>query len=119
MLDDRRVRRLSKQIQRYVASIIDEELSLPTMVSVTHVSCDPSFAKARVNVSVYGCDDVVREVMEELVASVWFIRKELSRRTKMRHTPDLVFVNDTSGRDGQAMIDLIDSLSGTSQNARN
>lgn len=116
MIDERRVRRVSKQIQRYVASIIDEELALPTMVSVTHVSCDSSFTKARVHVSAYGADDAVRDAMDELAANVWFIRKELSRRTKMRHTPELTFVHDTSGRDGQAMIDLIDSLSDSSQN---
>ena len=34
MADARRVQRVSKQIQRYVASIIDEELALPTLVSV-------------------------------------------------------------------------------------
>ena len=116
MLDDRRLRRVSKQIQRYVASIIDEELSLPTMVSVTGVSCDAAFAKAHVKVSVYGGDDAVREVMDELDANAWSVRKELSRRTKMKHTPELVFVNDTSGRDGQALIDLIDSLSDSSHN---
>lgn len=116
MLDQRRVQRLSAQIHRYVATIIDEELSLPTMVSVTQVSSDANVAVVRVGVSVYGEGSVVRAAMDELDANAWWIRKELSRRTKMRFTPKLVFFNDASGRDGQAMIDLIDSLSNASRN---
>ena len=115
MLDARRVQRLSQQIQRYVATIIDEELSLPALVSVMHVTCDSFASAAYVNVSAYGSDDAVRDSFAELEANERFIRKELSRRTKMRHTPKLVFVSDASSRDGQAMIDLIDSLSDSSR----
>ena len=113
MADARRVQRVSKQIQRYVATIIDEELSLPAMVSVIDVRCDSSFTKAHVSVSTYGEPEAESEVMAELEDNAWFIRKELSRRTKMKRTPELIFVSDTSPRDGQAMIDLIDGQSST------
>lgn len=112
MADARRVQRVSKQIQRYVASIIDEELALPTLVSVLGVRCDSSFTKAQVNVSVYGEASDVASTMDELESNAWLVRRELSRRTKMKRTPEIIFVNDTSAKDGQDMIDLLDSLSG-------
>lgn len=115
MASGRRVRQMSSQIQRYVASIIAEELSPPTLVSVISARCDSSFVTAFVNVSVYGDNDLVASTMEYLDANTWVVRRELSRRTEMKRTPKIVFVRDTSAKDGQEMIDLIDSLSETCQ----
>ena len=115
MASGRRVRQMSSQIQRYVASIIAEELSPPTLVSVISARCDSSFVTAFVNVSVYGDEDVVESTMEYLDANTWVVRRELSRRTEMKRTPKIVFVRDTSAKDGQDMIDLIDSLSEAEQ----
>lgn len=115
MASGRRVRQISSQIQRYVASIISEELMPPTLVSVIKVRCDSSFVTAFVDVSVYGDDDVVASTMEYLEDNAWVVRRELSRRTEMKRTPKIVFVRDTTAKDGQEMIDLIDSLSGSGQ----
>lgn len=110
MADQRRMRRVSMQIQRYVASIIDEELAFPNLVSVVAVNCDSSFTKAFVHVGIYGDQATEEYTLEQLREQAWFVRRELSRRTKMRRTPEIVFIADTSARDGQATIDMIDAL---------
>ncbi len=107
----RRMERAARNLQRYIARIVDEELNLPAMSSVTRVTCDSGLTKARVFVSIYGDDAKCRETLEELVEKSWIVRRELSRRAQMKRTPELIFVSDTSLQDGQEMIDLIDRLS--------
>ncbi len=106
-----RTERVARNLQRHIAQIVDEELALPAMSSITRVTCDSGLTKAHVFVSVYGDDAQCRETLEELVEKSWIIRRELSRRAQMKRTPELLFVSDTSLQDGQEMIDLIDRLS--------
>ena len=56
-------------------------------------------------------DEARREELAEAMASVaGFLRRELSRRVKLRHTPVLRFVFDDSIAEGSHMLSLIRSL---------
>ena len=107
----RRIERVEKNLQRILAQIIDEELQPPELVSVMGVSCDSGLTKAYVAVSVYSPPTNTGPTMEYLQQRSSFIRRELAGRAKMRRTPEIHFVLDTSLEDGQSMIDMLSDLS--------
>ncbi len=106
----RRIERVEKNLQRIIGQIIDEELDPPGLVSVMDVTCDSGLTQARVAVSVYTKTGDVDPAVDYLGERVGLIRRELSVRAKMRHTPKITFILDTSLEDGQSMIDYIADL---------
>lgn len=115
-----RSRRVADQIQRHMAELIQMELGDPRigMVTVTAVEVSHEFEHARVYFTVLGkkLDDQsqIEETTEALNHAAGFLRRELARRLKLRTTPDLVFVYDTSLEKGNRLTELIDSVSNKS-----
>lgn len=115
-----RSRRVADQIQRHMAELIQMELGDPRigMVTVTAVEVSHEFEHARVYFTVLGkkLDDQsqIEETTEALNHAAGFLRRELARRLKLRTTPDLVFVYDTSLEKGNRLTELIDSVSNNS-----
>lgn len=107
----RRIQRVETNLLRVISQIIDEELQPPEMVSVMGVTCDSGLTSARVAVSVYTNNQDAAPTVEYLKQRARFIRRELSSRAKMRRTPEIEFVLDTSLEDGQSMLDMISSIS--------
>lgn len=114
-----RTRRVADQIQRHMADLIQKELGDPRvgMVTVTAVEVSHEFEHARVYFTVLGkqLDDQsqVEETTEILNHAAGFLRRELARRLKLRTTPDLVFVYDTSLENGNRLTNLIESVTGS------
>lgn len=112
-----RTRRVADQIQRHLAELIQKELGDPRlgMVTVTAVDVSHEFEHARVFFTVLGkqLDDQsqIEETTEILNHAAGFLRRELARRLKLRTTPELVFVYDTSLEQGNRLADLIESVS--------
>lgn len=110
-----RTRRVADQIQRHLAELIQKELGDPRigMVTITAVEVTHEFEHARIYFTVLGkkLDDQeqVKKTTEVLGHAAGFLRKELARRLKLRTTPELVFVYDTSLEQGNRLTDLIDS----------
>ena len=107
----RRIERVEHNLQRIIGRIIDEELQPPGLVSVMGVSCDSDLTNAQVSISVYSPNHRTDKTLEYLQQRISFIRRELAARAKMRRTPKVRFVLDTSLEDGQSMIDKIAELS--------
>lgn len=111
-----RARRVADQIQRHLAELIQKELGDPRvgMVTVTAVEVSHEFEHARIYFTVLSnkLDDPsqVKETTEALNHASGFLRRELARRLKLRTTPDLVFVHDTSLEQGNRLTDLIKSV---------
>ncbi|MXZ02985.1 MAG: 30S ribosome-binding factor RbfA [Chloroflexi bacterium] len=106
----RRIQRVEKNLQRIIGQIIDEELNPPGLISVMDVTCDSGLTQACVAVSVYTKTGKVEPAVDYLRERVGFIRHELSVRAKMRRTPKIAFILDSSLEDGQNMIDYIANL---------
>lgn len=110
-----RTRRVADQIQRHMAELIQKELGDPRlgMVTITAVDVTHEFEHARVYFTVLGkkLDDQeqVEETTEVLNHAAGFLRRELARRLKLRTTPELVFIYDTSLEQGNRLTDLIES----------
>lgn len=111
-----RTRRVADQIQRHLAELIQMELEDPRlgMVTVTAVEVSHEFEHARIYFTVLGkkLDDQsqIEETTEVLNHAAGYLRRELARRLKLRTTPDLVFVYDTSLEQGNRLTDLIESV---------
>ena len=118
-----RTRRVADQIQRNMAELIQMELGDPRlgMVTVTAVEVTHEFETARIYFTVLGktLDDQsqVKETTAVLNHAAGFLRSALSKRLKLRKTPQLIFVYDTSMEKGNRLTDLINSAVGKTKDS--
>jgi ribosome-binding factor A len=91
----RRGARLAEEIREEVAGII-AQLKDPRIgfVTVTRVAVTADLRSARVYVGVLGDAEKQRKSMEGLEQAAGFVRRELGRRIRLRHTPELSFQHD-------------------------
>ncbi|MEI6379409.1 MAG: 30S ribosome-binding factor RbfA [Cyanobacteriota bacterium ELA615] len=115
MATDRRISRVSSLIKREVSMLLMNEIKDDRvgagMVSVTDVELSGDMQHARIFVSIYGTPQAKAETMEGLKASTSFVRKELGQRVRLRRTPEVVFIEDTSLERGDRILRLIDQVS--------
>lgn len=88
--------RIDHEIQRALAKIIAEDLKDPRLGFVTVVRCEITndLQQCKVFVSIIGDRHVARQSMDALQSASRFIRGELGSAIELRHTPELVFVED-------------------------
>ena len=115
MADSVRVQRVAEQIRAELSEILREEVRDPRLrlITVTRVKLAVDLGAATIFYSPLGEDpDEARQA--ELAAAMGsvsgFLRRQLSRRMKLRHTPELRFVLDDSIAEGSHMLSLIRSL---------
>jgi ribosome-binding factor A len=110
-----RTRRVADQIQRNMAELIQMELGDPRigMVTVTAVDVTREFESARVYFTVLGNGPDDNSKIEDTTAALnhaaGFLRSALAKRLKLRTTPKLIFVYDSSMERGNQLTDLIKS----------
>jgi ribosome-binding factor A len=92
----RRNERVAEEIREEVAGLIARGLKDPRIgfVTVTRVALTPDLRIAHVNVGVLGDLTQRGKSMAALKQAAGFLRRELGRRIRMRHTPELVFHYD-------------------------
>jgi ribosome-binding factor A len=92
----RRTERVAEEIKEAVADIIGRGLKDPRVgfVTVTRVGLTPDLRIAHVNVGVLGDEAQRAKTLAGLKQAAGFVRRELGRRVRMRHTPELVFHYD-------------------------
>jgi ribosome-binding factor A len=115
LADSVRVRRVAEQIRGELSQILREEVRDPRirLVTVTRVKLAADMGAATIFYSPLGEDpseERCAELEEAMSAVTGFARRLLSRRMKLRHTPDLRFVLDDSIAEGSQTLKLIRSL---------
>ncbi|MEZ4281363.1 MAG: 30S ribosome-binding factor RbfA [Myxococcota bacterium] len=115
MADSVRVQRVAEQIRAELSGVLRDEVRDPRLrlITITRVKLAVDLGAATIFYSPLGEDpDVDRQhELGEAMASVsGFLRRQLSRRMKLRHTPELRFVLDDSIAEGSHMLSLIRSL---------
>ena len=92
----RRAERLGGQIRDEVARMIASELKDPRLgfVTVTEVRVSPDLSHARVFISILGGEEEEQSALEALGSARGFLRREIGRRVRLRHTPELHFEVD-------------------------
>jgi ribosome-binding factor A len=106
----RRTDQVSDLLRAELSDLLREEVNDPRMhglVTITRVDVSPDLRRARAYVSVLGTDEDRRSTMEALESARPFLRRELGHRVKLRYTPDLRFVSDTSMEEAQELTDLM------------
>ena len=107
-----RTERLSEQIKRDLALLIQRELKDPRigMVTVNFVDLSKDLSYADVNVTVLVADDSDEKIIESLTIlneASTFLRMELGRALKVRKVPRLRFHYDDSLKRGARINALI------------
>jgi ribosome-binding factor A len=115
MATDRRVSRVAAQIQREVSQLlqngIKDDRVGASMVSVTDVNVSGDLQHAKIFVSLYGTQEAKAETMAALKEATGFVRRELGQRVRLRRTPEVVFVEDTSLERGDRILSLLNQIS--------
>ncbi len=106
----RRTDQINDLLRSELSDLLREEVNDPRMhglVTITRVDVSPDLRQARAYVSVLGTDEDRRSTMQALESARPFLRRELGARVKLRYTPNLRFVSDTSMEEAQEMTDLL------------
>jgi ribosome-binding factor A len=93
-----RMQRIDHEIQRVLGTKISQELKDPRLgfTTVTRVEVTQDLHHAKVFVSIIGDRHVARQTMDALAHAAGFLRGELGHEIKLRHIPELQFVEDRS-----------------------
>ncbi|RIX51783.1 30S ribosome-binding factor RbfA [Paenibacillus nanensis] len=107
-----RVGRVSEQIKKELSQIIQMELKDPRIgfITVTGVETTSDLSQARIYLSVLGSDEQKEETLKALGRATGFLRSELGKRMKLRHTPELLFKFDSSIEYGSRIESLLTEL---------
>ena len=92
----RRAQRLTEEIREQVARMIASDLKDPRLgfVTVTRVEMTHDLGLARVHVGVLGSEAEREKTMKALGQASGFVRRELGKRLRIRHTPEVEFRYD-------------------------
>ena len=106
--DFRRSDRVSGQLRRELAHIIQMEIKDPAvgLVSVSDVEVSRDLAHAKVYVTVFNTDQAADSI-RALNKAAGFLRRRLGQELRMRTVPQLHFKHDDSVETGQHMDELI------------
>ncbi|MCR2805057.1 30S ribosome-binding factor RbfA [Paenibacillus soyae] len=107
-----RVGRVSEQIKKELSQIIQLELKDPRIgfITVTGVETTSDLSQARVYLSVLGSDEQKEATLKALDKANGFLRSELGKRMKLRHTPELQFKFDSSIEYGSRIESLLGEI---------
>lgn len=111
--------RINEDVKRAISDIINRQVKDPRlgMISITDVDVTRDLSLARVYFSVLGDEEAIQNTMAGLNNAKGFIRSELARRVKMRHTPDIVFAHDESLERGARINAILRNLGSSSENS--
>jgi ribosome-binding factor A len=90
--------RIDHELQRELARLISTELKDPRLgfTTVTRVEITDDMQHAKVFVSIIGDRHVARQTMDALTSAARFLRGEMGHAVRLRHTPELTFIEDRS-----------------------
>lgn len=111
----RRVERVNSVIRAEISDLIQKELKDPRLsglITVTRVSTSPDLHYAKVYVSVLGAEKDQKAVLVALASASGFLRKEISRRLRLRITPEFSFHYDDTIDQASHVIQLINEVVG-------
>ena len=115
MAEKVRVQRVAEQIRGELSQILRDEVRDPRLplLTITRVKLAVDLGAATVFYSPLGEDpdtDRAAELQQAMASVTKFVRRSLSKRVKLRHTPELRWVLDDSIAEGSHTLELIREL---------
>ncbi len=94
----KRVFRVAEEIKKEMSKIIRElkDPRLVSMTSVTHVEVTRDLRYANIFISIYGTAGEQQTGLQILEKAKGFIRTEIGKAIRLRHTPEITFHLDRS-----------------------
>jgi len=94
----KRAARVKEAMKKEISDILQREIKDPGIgfVTLTDVEVSKDLRYVNVYVSVYGSQESKTESMEALERAKGFIRTEIGKRIRLRHTPEINFHFDDS-----------------------
>jgi ribosome-binding factor A len=104
-----RSNRLAETLKHEISQLIREELKDPRIgfVTVTSVEVADDLSSAKVYVSVLGDANAAKDSLDALKGAAGFVRSEIGKRVRLRHTPEILFKYDTSIEHGAHIAKLL------------
>lgn len=117
---EHRVERIQESIKEELGLLLQREIKDPRIgfASVTAVRVSHDMSHVKVFVSVLGDEQQKKDTMAGLESARGFIRSEIGKRVRLRHTPELHFVSDTSLEEGARILTLINQIHSQEDDAR-
>jgi ribosome-binding factor A len=105
-----RMRRVNEAVREVLSARITQGLKDPRIgfVTVTAVETSPDLRHARVYVSVLGDDPQRQTTLEGLASSHGVLQAQLARELRMKRTPTLEFVYDSSVDHSMRITELLE-----------
>ena len=108
MASNNRTRRIAEEIRKIVSTMLINGIKDPrinSLVSVTDVEVTSDLSYAYIYVSILGGDE--ESTLDGLKRACGYIRREVGKNIKIRHTPEIIFKIDDSLLKGMYMDELI------------
>ena len=111
-MTEKRAGRVAEAIKEEVSNILQRKLKDPRIgfCSVVDVEVSNDLQHAKVFVSVLGDEEKRQATLAGLESARGFIRTEVGRRIRLRHTPEVVFRLDTSIERGARVNQLLNEI---------
>ncbi|MGD2144739.1 MAG: 30S ribosome-binding factor RbfA [Anaerolineae bacterium] len=105
-------RRVSELVHVRLSSLLERRIKDPRLdlVTITDVVVTPDASRADVYFSTLGGEEAREEAQEGLDSAAGWLRRELGRHLRLRHTPRLVFHYDRSVERGERISAILDEL---------
>ena len=97
-MKSQRLARIDHEVQRILGTLITQELRDPRLAfaTVTRTEVADDLHTCKVYVSIIGDRHQAKQSMEALNHAAKFLRGELGHKIDLRHTPELIFIEDRS-----------------------
>lgn len=111
-METARTHRVGELIKEEISEIIQKEIKDPRIgfVTITGVDVTPDLRFAHVFISVLGSKKQKESTLKGLQSSSGFLRKELSKRIRLKYFPELKFEFDPSIEAGMRIDKIIRKL---------
>lgn len=115
-----RAERIREEFKRETSDIL-RKMKDPRIgfVSVTDVELSRDLRHAKVYVSIYGDEEDKANTLAALVHAQGFVRSEIGRRIRLRHTPEISFRLDDSIERGDRINRLLRSMGTETETGEN
>ncbi|HEY4532116.1 MAG TPA: 30S ribosome-binding factor RbfA [Kurthia sp.] len=107
-----RANRVAEQMKKELGDIIGRKLKDPRVgfITVTDVEVTGDLQQATIYITSLGSEREKQDTLKGLEKAKGFIRSEISKRIRLRITPELFFEFDASAEYGNRIDDLLRKL---------